>query len=32
MTEACKWQYGVSSAKARFTDIHDAFSWVCYSA
>jgi hypothetical protein len=31
MTEACQWEYGLTSAKARFTDVHDAFTWVCYS-
>lgn len=31
MTQACKWQYGLTSARARFTNVHDAFTWVCYS-
>jgi hypothetical protein len=30
MTQACKWEYG-DSAHARFTDVHDAYTWACYS-
>jgi hypothetical protein len=30
MTSACKWEYG-DSAHARFTDVHDAYTWGCYS-
>ncbi len=31
MEQACKWQYGVEAVQARFTDVNDAFTWVCYS-
>ena len=31
MEQACKWQYGVEAVEARFTDLNDAFTWVCYS-
>jgi hypothetical protein len=31
MTQACTWQYG-DNAQARFTNVHDAYTWVCYSA
>ena len=30
MEQACKWQYG-EAVQAHFTDLNDAFSWVCYS-
>jgi hypothetical protein len=32
MTQACKWQYGLKSAHARFTTVDNAFTWVCYSS
>jgi hypothetical protein len=31
MEQACKWQYGIDDVQARFTDVNDAFTWVCYS-
>src|SRR5215216_276458 len=31
MELACKWQYGIDDVHARFTDVNDAFTWVCYS-
>jgi hypothetical protein len=30
MKQACSWQYG-NTAQARFTNVHDAHTWVCYS-
>ena len=30
MKDACAWRYG-KTAQARFTNIHDAYTWVCYS-
>jgi hypothetical protein len=30
MRNACTWQYG-KTTQARFTDVHDAYTWVCYS-
>jgi hypothetical protein len=32
MTQACKWQYGLNYAHARFTDIDDAYTWGCYAS
>jgi hypothetical protein len=31
MEQACKWEYGLEAVQARFTDLNDAFTWVCYS-
>jgi hypothetical protein len=31
MEQACKWQYGINDVQARFTDLNDAFTWVCYA-
>ena len=31
MEQACKWMYGINDVQARFTDLNDAFTWVCYS-
>lgn len=31
MEQACKWQYGIEAVQARFTNLNDAFTWVCYS-
>ena len=31
MEQACKWMYGLDAVQAHFTDLNDAFSWVCYS-
>ena len=31
MEQACKWQYGLNAVQARFTDLNDAFTWVCYT-
>jgi hypothetical protein len=31
MEQACKWMYGLNDVQARFTDLNDAFTWVCYS-
>ena len=31
MEQACKWMYGINDVQARFTDVNDAFTWVCYS-
>ena len=31
MEQACKWQYGLEAVQARFTNLNDAFTWVCYS-
>jgi hypothetical protein len=31
MEQACKWMYDRNAVEARFTDVNDAFSWVCYS-
>ena len=32
MAQACKWQYGLNFANARFWDIDDAYTWVCYAS
>ena len=29
--KACEWQYGLKAVQERFTDVHDAYTWVCYS-
>jgi hypothetical protein len=31
MEQACKWMYGSNDVEARFTDLNDAFTWVCYA-
>jgi hypothetical protein len=31
MEQACKWMYGLDAVQARFTDVNDAFTWVCYA-
>jgi hypothetical protein len=31
MEQACKWQYARDAVEARFTDLNDAFTWVCYA-
>jgi len=31
MEQACKWEYGLDAVQARFTDVNDAFTWVCYA-
>jgi hypothetical protein len=31
MEQACKWQYDRNAVEARFTNVNDAFTWVCYS-
>jgi hypothetical protein len=31
MEQACKWQYGLDAVQTRFTDLDDAFTWVCYT-
>ena len=31
MEQACKWQYSLDAVEARFTDLDDAFTWVCYA-
>jgi hypothetical protein len=30
MRKACTWHYG-QSAQARFSNVHDAYTWLCYS-
>jgi hypothetical protein len=30
MTKACTWEYG-ETTQARFTNVHDAYTWACYS-
>jgi hypothetical protein len=31
MEQACKWEYGLEAVQAHFTDLNDAFTWVCYT-
>jgi hypothetical protein len=31
MEQVCKWEYDLNAVQARFTDLNDAFTWVCYS-
>jgi hypothetical protein len=30
MNKACTWRYG-NTTQARFTNVHDAYTWVCYA-
>jgi hypothetical protein len=32
ITQACKWEYGLNSANARFANIDDAYTWGCYAS
>ena len=31
MKKACEWLYGPTGVQARFSDVNDAYTWVCYS-
>jgi hypothetical protein len=31
MEQVCKWEYDLNAVQARFTDLNDAITWVCYS-